>query len=102
MSSGGVSDTPALPMDLDLHERLMFFIAELELNTGGCEPAIGAVRAVVELHAPHYDRCMTCVEWCDCIDKDSAALVRDCLHGNVAYPCPTIAATASALGVESS
>lgn len=78
-----------------LHEQLLARIAE---DSDGCEGTsaesiINAARAVVELHAPfipQYERELCC-EGCDW------GLYAD---GPAAWPCKTIDAIASALGVE--
>lgn len=69
----------------DLHARLLDLVAELRDHCEGCGPlpALHAVaQAVVALHVPHL------------------ATVTTCMEDGEDYPCPTIAAVAEALGVE--
>lgn len=59
-----------------------------------------ALKSVVELHHDFDGRCVSCIEFCDCIERDDEARVADCTHGNVPYPCMTIRRIALALGIE--
>lgn len=40
-------------------------------------------RKVAEIHQEHEGRCVECVEWCECENRDQ------CEHGNVSWPCST-------------
>lgn len=63
------------------------------LNEGAFRKGLVAVLAIVErdskmvavagLHQEFEGRCVECVEWCECQDRDA------CEHGNVRWPCPT-------------
>jgi hypothetical protein len=52
------------------------------------------IAALHRLHADYEGRCAHCVEWCNCLDHNEFARVADCTHGNVPWPCPTVAAIA--------
>lgn len=82
-----------------LHERLLAATVD-DGNVKGCgecgqpHEAMAAVRAIVELHAPkdtHYGR----PDEDDCAGCDWGAYA----DGPACWPCPTITAIASALGV---
>lgn len=68
-------------------------------ETGVDPDYVTAVTAVLDLHQEHEGRCVHCVQWCDCLDRDEHARVADCPHGNVPWPCPTICVVTDALGV---
>lgn len=50
------------------------------------------VGKLLALHTEHEGRCTHCLERCDCLLADDLARVADCPHGNVEWPCATIAA----------
>jgi hypothetical protein len=50
---------------------------------------------VRELHKEFDGRCVSCVEYCDCLERGRKSL-EDCTHGNVDWPCDTIRALAAA------
>lgn len=41
------------------------------------------VAAVARVHRQFEGRCVECVEWCECANRDN------CTHGNVPWPCLT-------------
>lgn len=51
--------------------------------------------AVLALHTEYEGHCAHCVKWCDCLDGNPQADINDCPHGNVEWPCPTVAVYAT-------
>lgn len=59
------------------------------MRKSGQRPNAELRAALADLHHEHEGRCVHCVEWCDCLDRNPNATFADCTHGNVAWPCPT-------------
>jgi hypothetical protein len=89
--------TVIVPELIEQRDRLGTDRDRLAYQVAQCQRVVERVRA---LHTALDGRCVECVEYCDCLDRvtelgddvEVAASARMCNHGQVPWPCPTIAA----------